>query len=165
MKPGFEAPVCIVTSLGLSPEVPSRNRTILAGLIRDIDSPMATRIEMRSPNPYTNTYLAIAAFYISMLDGIKACVESGKTLKEMENELSKKAGDEGFYLEKDREYRSEHDVFEDYNEEERARSARLCPQPFGKTCAPLKTIRKKLPCLPPATFLKKNLSNPLPKAL
>ena len=57
---------------------------------------MATRIEMRSPNPYTNTYLAIAAFYISMLDGIKACVESGKTLKEMENELSKKAGDEGF---------------------------------------------------------------------
>ena len=92
LKPGFEAPVCIVTSLGLSPEVPSRNRTILAGLIRDIDSPMATRIEMRSPNPYTNTYLAIAAFYISMLDGIKACVESGKTLKEMENELSKKAG-------------------------------------------------------------------------
>ena len=61
---------------------------------------MATRIEMRSPNPYTNTYLAIAAFYISMLDGIKACVESGKTLKEMENELSKKAGDEGFTLKK-----------------------------------------------------------------
>lgn len=30
LKPGFEAPVCIVTSLGQSPEVPSRNRTILA---------------------------------------------------------------------------------------------------------------------------------------
>ena len=135
LKPGFEAPVCIVTSLGLSPEVPSRNRTILAGLIRDIDSPMATRIEMRSPNPYTNTYLAIAAFYISMLDGIKACVESGKTLKEMENELSKKAGDEGFYLEKDREYRSEHDVFEDYNEEERALQRRRTRPPVWQTAS------------------------------
>lgn len=102
LKPGFEAPVCIVTSLGLSPEVPSRNRTILAGLIRDIDSPMATRIEMRSPNPYTNTYLAIAAFYISMLDGIKACVESGKTLKEMENELSKKRATKASTLKRQR---------------------------------------------------------------
>lgn len=91
LKPGFEAPVCIVTSLGISPQVPSRNRTILAGLIRDIDSPMATRIEMRSPNPYTNTYIAIAAFYLAMWDGIKACVESGKNLKELEAELSKKA--------------------------------------------------------------------------
>ena len=101
--------------------VPSRNRTILAGLIRDIDSPMATRIEMRSPNPYTNTYIAIAAFYLAMWDGIKACVESGKNLKELEAELSKKAGVEGFYLEKDREYRSEDDVFEDFSEEERSR--------------------------------------------
>jgi len=121
LKPGFEAPVCIVTSLGISPQVPSRNRTILAGLIRDIDSPMATRIEMRSPNPYTNTYIAIAAFYLAMWDGIKACVESGKNLKELEAELSKKAGVEGFYLEKDREYRSEDDVFEDFSEEERSR--------------------------------------------
>lgn len=30
LKPGFEAPVCIVTSLGHKPTVPSRNRTILA---------------------------------------------------------------------------------------------------------------------------------------
>ena len=121
LKPGFEAPVCIVTSLGISPQVPSRNRTILAGLIRDIDSPMATRIEMRSPNPYTNTYIAIAAFYLAMWDGIKACVESGKTLHELEAELSKKAGQEGFYLEKDREYRSEEDVFEDFTAAERNR--------------------------------------------
>lgn len=120
LKPGFEAPVCIVTSLGHSPDVPSRNRTILAGLIRDIENPMATRIEMRSPNPYTNTYLAIAAFYLTMLDGIKACVESGKTLKELEAELSKKTGTEGFYLETDREYRSEEDVFEEFSEEERS---------------------------------------------
>ena len=155
LKPGFEAPVCIVTSLGLSPEVPSRNRTILAGLIRDIDSPMATRIEMRSPNPYTNTYLAIAAFYISMLDGIKACVESGKTLKEMENELSKKAGDEGFYLEKDREYRSEHDVFEDYNEEERAHLFGKPPATVWENMCAIKNYPEKIAVLTTGNILKK----------
>lgn len=155
LKPGFEAPVCIVTSLGLSPEVPSRNRTILAGLIRDIDSPMATRIEMRSPNPYTNTYLAIAAFYISMLDGIKACVESGKTLKEMENELSKKAGDEGFYLEKEREYRSEHDVFEDYNEEERAQLFGKPPATVWENMCAIKNYPEKIAVLTTGNILKK----------
>lgn len=155
LKPGFEAPVCIVTSLGLSPEVPSRNRTILAGLIRDIDSPMATRIEMRSPNPYTNTYLAIAAFYISMLDGIKACVESDKTLKEMENELSKKAGDEGFYLEKDREYRSEHDVFEDYNEEERARLFGKPPATVWENMCAIKNYPGKIAVLTTGNIIKK----------
>ena len=102
LKPGFEAPVCIVTSLGLSPDIPSRNRTILAGLVRDVDNPLATRIEMRSPNPFTNTYLALTVFYLAMLDGTKACVESGKNLKELEAELSKKYGTDGFYLEKDR---------------------------------------------------------------
>ena len=119
LKPGFEAPVCVVTSLGHSPEVPSRNRTILAGLIRDIDNPLATRIEMRSPNPYTNTYIAIAAFYLAALDGMKACAASGKTLAAMEKEISKKCGTEGFYLEKDREYRTEQDVFEHFTAEER----------------------------------------------
>ncbi len=121
LKPGFEAPVCIVTSLGHTPDVPSRNRTILAGLVRDIDNPMATRIEMRSPNPFTNTYLAIAVFYVTMLDGIKACVNSGKSLKELEQELSKKYGKKGFYLEKNREYRTEEDVFDDFSAEERSK--------------------------------------------
>lgn len=119
LKPGFEAPICIVTSLGHTPDVPSRNRTILAGLVRDIDNSMATRFEMRSPNPFTNTYLAFAVFYLAMMDGIKACIESGKNLAELQAELSKKHGVEGFYLEKDREYRSEEDVFEDYSDEER----------------------------------------------
>ncbi|HEY5576151.1 MAG TPA: glutamine synthetase, partial [Clostridiaceae bacterium] len=41
LKPGFEAPVCIVTSLGHTVDVPSRNRTILAGLIRDLNNPLA----------------------------------------------------------------------------------------------------------------------------
>lgn len=121
LKPGFEAPVCIVTSLGHTPAVPSRNRTILAGLVRDVNNPMATRFEVRSPNPYTNTYIALTAIYMSMLDGIKAAVNSGKTVEELDAELSKDAGVQGFYLETERAYRSEHDVFDDYTDEERDR--------------------------------------------
>jgi len=119
LKPGFEAPVCIVTSLGHNPAVPSRNRTILAGLVRDINNPLATRFEVRAPNPFTNTYIAVSAFYLSMLDGIKAAI--GKTTKELEAELSKAPEAKGFYLETGRAYRSEHDVFEDYTAEERGR--------------------------------------------
>ena len=37
----------------------------------------------------------------------------------MEKEISKKCGTEGFYLEKDREYRTEQDVFEHFTAEER----------------------------------------------
>jgi len=117
LKPGFEAPVCIVTSLGHTPAIPSRNRTILAGLVRDINNPYATRFELRACNPYTNTYLVLAAIYSSVLDGVKVAVT--KTTAELLAELSKEAGTEGFYLEKDRAYRSEEDVFEDYTEEER----------------------------------------------
>ena len=51
LKPGFEAPVCVVTSLGHTPEIPSRNRTILAGLIRDLSNPYATRFVPR-PRSY-----------------------------------------------------------------------------------------------------------------
>ena len=119
LKPGFEAPVCIVTSLGHSPQVPSRNRTILLGLIRDLLNPMATRFELRACNPYTNTYLVLAACYSAVLDGVRAAI--GHSTEELLNELSKKAGEDGFYLEKDRAYRSENDVFEDYTAEERDR--------------------------------------------
>ena len=119
LKPGFEAPVCIVTSLGHSPEVPSRNRTILAGLIRDMQNPFATRFELRAPNPYTNTYLVLAAVYSACLDGIRMAVEH--TTAELLKELSKDAGEVGFYLETERAYRSENDVFEDYTDEERDR--------------------------------------------
>lgn len=117
LKPGFEAPVCIVTSLGHTPEIPSRNRTILVGLVRDVKNPYATRFELRSCNPYTNTYITLAAIYSVVLDGVKAAI--GKTTDELLAELSKEAGSEGFYLEKDRAYRSEEDVFEDYTDEER----------------------------------------------
>ena len=119
LKPGFEAPVCIVTSLGHSPEIPSRNRSILAGLVRDINNPLATRFELRACNPYSNTYLVLAAIYSAVLDGVKYAID--KTTDELLAELSKESGVEAGYLEKDRAYRSEMDVFEDYSEEERNR--------------------------------------------
>lgn len=121
LKPGFEAPVCIVASVGHNVQTPSRNRTVLVGLIRDLNNPLATRFEVRSPNPHTNTYLAMAALYQAMLDGIIAAIKSGKSANELEKEISKKPGQESFYLETDRAYRSEQDVFEHYSEDERSR--------------------------------------------
>lgn len=119
LKPGFEAPVCTVTSMGHSVEAPSRNRTVLTGLIREAGNPLATRFELRSPNPNSNTYLVIAASYMAMLDGIRAAVTAGKTPAELEKSISKKKGEEDFYLETGREYRSEKDVFAHYTPEER----------------------------------------------
>ena len=119
LKPGFEAPVCIVTSLGHKPEVPSRNRTILIGLVRDIDNPKATRFELRAPNPFTNTYLAASCLFLSALDGITYAVTSGKTPADLLAELSKKPGEKADYLEEGRAYRCEDNVFEDFTQEER----------------------------------------------
>ncbi len=119
LKPGYEAPVCTVTSLGHSAARPSRNRTVLVGLVRETGNPMATRFELRSPNPKSNTYLVLAASYMAMLDGIKASLEAEKSMEELEASISKEYGEEDFYLDKDRVYRSERDVFDEYTEEER----------------------------------------------
>ena len=119
LKPGYEAPVCIVTSLGRAVTEPSRNITVLAGLIRDAKNPLSTRFELRSPNPKSNTYLVIAASYMAILDGVKAVLAAEKDTKELEKAISKKHGEEVFYLEKDREYRSEANVFDDYTQDER----------------------------------------------
>jgi glutamine synthetase len=163
LKPGFEAPVCIVTSLGLSPDIPSRNRTILAGLVRDIDNPLATRIEMRSPNPFTNTYLALTVFYLSMLDGIKACVESGKDLKALEAELSKKYGAEGFYLEKEREYRTEEDVFDDFSPEKRSKLFGKHPSTVWENMQALEQYPQKTAVLTKGDVLKTAFINSFAK--
>lgn len=120
LKPGFEAPVCIVTALGgETPDVQTRNRSVLIGLIRNIMKPAATRFELRAPNPFTNTYIAIALLYVAALDGIRYALEHGKTEDDLYQEISKKVGDSADYLEKDRAYRSEVDVFEAFTEEER----------------------------------------------
>ncbi|MTI49069.1 glutamine synthetase [Sporosalibacterium faouarense] len=119
LKPGFEAPVCVVASLGRDTITPSRNRSVLVGLIRDMDNPLATRFEVRSPNPLSNTYLVLASLYQAILDGIEGVALSGKNTKELEVEISKKPGEEGSYLERNRAYRSEKDVFEHYSKDER----------------------------------------------
>lgn len=119
LTPGFEAPICIVSSIGHKTEIPSRNRTVLVGLVRDLENDLSTRFEVRSPNPTSNTYLVLASIYQTMLDGIEAAMKSNKSTSELLAELSKDTETEGFYLEKGRAYRSEYDVFEDFTEEER----------------------------------------------
>lgn len=128
LKPGYEAPVCIVTSLGHSAAEPSRNRTILVGLVRDLNKSLATRFELRSPNPKSNTYLILAVSYMAMLDGIRKVLEAKKTPCELEKSISKKLGEKDFYLEENREYRSEKDVFEDFTEEERNLRFGIAPE-------------------------------------
>lgn len=121
LKPGFEAPVCIVGSVGHDVTQPSRNRTVLVGLIRDQQNPMATRFEVRAPNPHTNTFLALSAFFQAMTDGMQYAAGSRKSAKELERDFSKAPGDPHPYLEAGRAYRSEEDVFEHFSDDERAR--------------------------------------------
>lgn len=134
LKPGFEAPVCIVSSLGHSPSIPSRNRSVLIGLIRDLNNKYATRFELRAPNPNSNSYLLLAAVCQTSLDGIKAVLNSKFDLAEIEKSFNKSVGEPHFYLEKDRVYRSEEDVFDDFTPEQR-------DQLFG---VPPKTVYENL---------------------
>lgn len=147
LKPGYEAPVCIVTSLGHSTAVPSRNRTVLAGLIRDENNPLATRFELRAPNPHTNTYLALSAGYLAMLDGVIYAIESGKDEDALLKELSKKPGEAADYLDTERAYRSEEDVFEDYTEEERNKFFGKAPATVYENLSSFKKYPEKLEVL------------------
>jgi glutamine synthetase len=159
LKPGFEAPVCIVTSLGHSIEMPSRNRTILIGLVRDTENPLATRFELRAPNPHTNTYLCIATLYMAMMDGIKYAIENGKTDDELLAELSKKSGEEAEYLEKDRAYRSEEDVFEDFTAEEREKFFGKAPATVYENLSAFDSYPEKLNALKAGDVLSDKLVN------
>lgn len=145
LKPGYEAPVCIVTSLGRDYTTPSRNRTVLIGVVRDMKNPMATRFEMRSPNPHSNTYLIIGSAYMLMLDGIRSALENERTPKELEKAISKKAGESDIYLEKDREYRSEENVFTYYTEEERAKLFGKAPATVWENFRAFDERREDLP--------------------
>lgn len=119
LQPGFEAPTHAVASIGKDVKTPSRNRTVLLGLIRNLNSKYATRFELRSPNPHTNTYLCLSAIYQCMLDGINYAVNSKKTTKELETEFVKPLGTHGDYLDANKLYRCEDDIFECMTEDER----------------------------------------------
>ncbi|MCR4805938.1 MAG: glutamine synthetase [Clostridia bacterium] len=147
LKPGFEAPVSICTALGHSVEKPSRNRTVLLGLIRDINSPLATRFEMRAPNPKSNTYLVLAAGYLAMLDGLEAALKAKKTPDELCASVSKAYGEEDFYLEKDRVYRAENNIFEDYTQEDREKLFGKCPATVWENLRSFREYPEKLQVL------------------
>ena len=129
--------------LGHSVAKPSRNRTVLLGLIRDINSPLATRFEMRAPNPKSNTYLVLAAGYLAMLDGLEAALKAKKTPEELCASISKKYGEEDFYLEKDRVYRAENNIFEDYTQEERLKLFGKCPGTVWENLCSFKEFPEK----------------------
>ena len=143
LQPGFEAPVCIVASVGHNVTLPSRNRTVLVGLIREQNNPAATRFEVRSPNPHSNYYLTLAALYQGMLDGITYALTSERTSAELEREFSKKPGEPAVYLETGRAYRSEEDVFEAYTKEERDRWFGVPPATVWETLANLERYPEK----------------------
>jgi glutamine synthetase len=143
LKPGFEAPVCIVASVGHEVGMPSRNRTVLAGLVRDLDNPLATRFEMRSPHPHSNTFLGVAAFCQAMTNGAAWAAGSGATAKELEAGFSKRPGEAHPYLEKERAYRSEEDVFEHYRQEERDRIFGAPPATVWETMENLRIYAEK----------------------
>lgn len=126
LKKGYEAPISIVCSLGYEPSVPSRNRTILIGLIRDEKNPLATRFELRAPNPHTNTYLCMASMFMAMRDGISYAI--GKEPEELLKELSKTPEESYEYLGKGRAYRTEKDVFDDFTDEEREKYFGVAPE-------------------------------------
>ena len=121
LTPGFEAPTHCVSSIGMDVLTPSRNRSVLLGLVRSEDNKYATRFELRAPNPHTNTYLCLASVYQAMLDGIAYALDSGKDSKALEAEFIKPYGEKSDYLETDRLYRCEDDIFEDMDSNERDR--------------------------------------------
>lgn len=147
LKPGFEAPVCIVGSLGHSVEEPSRNRTVLVGLVRDIANPRSTRFELRAPNPTSNTYLLTAAVYQSFLDGIAYVINGEKSGAELLQALRKSSGDNSDYLETDRMYTSEEDVFEHYTQSERDALFSVPPRNVYENLEGFKHNAKKLNAL------------------
>ena len=121
LTPGFEAPTHCVASIGQDVRTPSRNRSVLLGLVRSEDNTYATRFELRAPNPHTNTYLCLSAVYQAMLDGIDYAIDSGKDAKTLESEFTKPYGTPSDYLLTDRLYRCEDDIFEDMDSNERDR--------------------------------------------
>lgn len=139
LKPGFEAPTHPVASLGNNVDTPSRNRTVLLGLIRNPQSPLSTRFELRSPNPHTNVYLCLGAIYQCALHGIEYAVKSGKDISTLESEFCKEYGEDSDYLLKDRLYRTENDIFKAYNNEERNKLFGIPPATVFETLTRLVT--------------------------
>lgn len=137
LKPGYEAPIAVVTSLGKSLQNPTRNRTVLVGVVIESGEPLATRFELRSPNPNSNVYLVMSACFLTMLDGIKYAINSNFSEEQLLSEISKEYGSESKYLEKNRQYRSEEDIFLYYSEEDRERLFGKSPKNVYENIIPI----------------------------
>ncbi|GAB4563996.1 MAG: type I glutamate--ammonia ligase [Haliangiales bacterium] len=72
LVPGFEAPVNLAYS--------ARNRSAAVRIPMYSPSPKAKRIELRSPDPTANPYLAFAAMLLAGLDGIENKIHPGEAL-------------------------------------------------------------------------------------
>ena len=62
LTPGFEAPTHAVASIGMDVLTPSRNRSVLLGLVRSMDNKHATRFVLRTLIP---THISALQLYIS----------------------------------------------------------------------------------------------------
>jgi glutamine synthetase len=72
LVPGYEAPVNLAYS--------ARNRSAAVRIPMYSPSPKAKRIELRSPDPSCNPYLAFSAMLMAGLDGIENKIDPGEAL-------------------------------------------------------------------------------------
>ena len=84
-------------------------------------------LNLRSPNPYTNTYTALSLIFVSAFDGMKYAITCGKTQAQLLAEISKEVGESADYLDTNRAYRTEKDVFDDFTQEERNQMFGVAP--------------------------------------
>ncbi len=137
LTPNYEAPTHIVASIGQSANVETRNRTVLTGLVKDISNPLSTRIELRAPNPKTNVYLTISAVLATFIDGLNYSLSKNMKNSQLEKEFCKKYKEKGKYLDDDRVYREEKDIFKTYTLEERDKLFGAPPKTVYETITPL----------------------------
>lgn len=72
LVPGYEAPVNLAYS--------ARNRSAAVRIPMYSSSPKAKRLELRSPDPACNPYLAFSAMLMAGLDGIENKIDPGEAL-------------------------------------------------------------------------------------
>jgi glutamine synthetase len=70
--PGYEAPINLVYS--------QRNRSACCRIPMYSPNPRAKRVELRSPDPSCNPYLAFAAMLMAGFDGIGSRIDPGKPI-------------------------------------------------------------------------------------
>ena len=80
LVPGYEAPVNLVYS--------KSNRSAAVRIPMYSSSPVAKRIEFRSPDPLCNPYLAFSAMLMAGIDGVQNKIDPGEPLDEDTYHLS-----------------------------------------------------------------------------